>query len=75
MFYALLAVSVPIGAAVIFVVEAVRPRGVGALGFPAAGPYVSSVPFWILAVGFWLPFLILPLKKKPNPEKGDHAKP
>lgn len=66
-FYGLLALSMPLGAAAICAIEAVRPRGMGtSFGVLPAAPHLSSVPLWILIAGFWVPFLLLLRRQQPR---------
>lgn len=58
-FYGVMALSALVGVGLIFVIEAVRPRFMGINGISAMSPDISSVPFWIISVGFWCPFLSL----------------
>lgn len=66
-FYTLIASTVLMSAALILLIEAIRPRHEELLnGFGLRMQFnISSVPFWILGAGFWLPFLLFFRRGKP----------
>ena len=61
-FYTFIALSAPVGAAVVFAIEVIRAHrmeAVGkALGFPVESAF-SNIPFWVISLGFGLSFLAL----------------
>lgn len=63
-FYGFMVFSALVGVVFVFAIEATRSRLMGLIGFPAMRPDIDRVPFWIISVGFWFPFLFLLRSKK-----------